>query len=133
MSTSETDNRQRGKRWRIEQAREVLETASRRRVEKTKKRSGAWEGAYEQRSRARPANLGVRSKTWPCCGHDISARRAADALTIITTRKKLGVDPRRYIRGTLRRILDAEKNLTLLLPENYKSNVATRLQESLAA
>ncbi|MEY4580547.1 MAG: hypothetical protein RL701_5250, partial [Pseudomonadota bacterium] len=72
-------------------------------------------------------------KTWLFCGHDISARRAADALTIITTCKKLGIDPRGYIRDTLRRILDGEKNLTRLLPENYKSDVATRVQESVAA
>ena len=59
-------------------------------------------------------------KTWMFCGHDQSARRAADALTIITTCKNLGIDPRCYIRDTLRRILDGEKNLEALLPENYK-------------
>jgi transposase len=59
-------------------------------------------------------------KTWLFCGHEKSARRAADALTIITTCKKLGVDPRSYMRDTLRRILDGEKDLTVLLPENYK-------------
>jgi transposase len=59
-------------------------------------------------------------KTWLFCGHDESARRAADALTIITTCKKLGHDPRRYIRDTLRRILAGEKDLNALLPENYK-------------
>ena len=67
------------------------------------------------------------------CGHDVSARRAADALTIITTCEKLGIEPRSYIRDTLRRILDGEKNLTLLLPENYKPDVATRVQEPVAA
>src|SRR5690349_7631628 len=45
-------------------------------------------------------------KTWLFCGHDESARRAADALTIITTCKKLGHDPRRYIRDMLKRLLD---------------------------
>jgi transposase len=59
-------------------------------------------------------------KTWLFCGHDESARRAADALTIITTCKKLGHDPRSYIRDTLKRILDGEKDLNALLPENYK-------------
>ncbi len=59
-------------------------------------------------------------KTWLFCGHDASARRAADALTIITTCKKLGHDPRCYIRDTLKRILDGEKDLNALLPENYK-------------
>ena len=63
-------------------------------------------------------------KTWLFCGHDASARRAADALTIITTCKKLGHDPRRYIRDTLKRILDGEKDLNALLPENYKPDVA---------
>lgn len=59
-------------------------------------------------------------KTWMFCGHKDSARRAADALTIITTCKNLGIDPRRYMRDTLRRILDGEKNLDALLPENYR-------------
>jgi transposase len=59
-------------------------------------------------------------KTWMFCGHEQSARRAADALTIITTCKNLGIDPRCYIRDTLRRLLDGEKDLSALLPENYK-------------
>lgn len=61
-------------------------------------------------------------KTWMFCGHEQSARRAADALTIITTCKNLGIDPRRYMRDTLRRILDGEKNLDALLPDNYSPN-----------
>lgn len=36
------------------------------------------------------------------------------------TCKKLGQDPRSYIRDTLKRILDGEKDLNALLPENYK-------------
>jgi hypothetical protein len=36
---------------------------------------------------------------------------------------KLGHDPRRYIRDTLKRILDGEKDLNALLPENYKPDV----------
>ncbi len=63
-------------------------------------------------------------KTWLFCGHDDSARRAADALTIITTCKKLGIDPRSYIRDTLERILAGEKDLASLLPENYKPAAA---------
>lgn len=62
-------------------------------------------------------------KTWLFCGHDQSARRAADALTIITTCKKLGHDPRRYLRDTLKRILAGEKDLSALLPENYKPDL----------
>ena len=50
----------------------------------------------------------------------MSARRAADALTLITTCKKLGIDPRCYLRDTLRKILHGEKDLEKLLPENYK-------------
>jgi transposase len=59
-------------------------------------------------------------KTWLFCGHEHSARRAADALTLITTCKNLGIEPRAYMRDTLRRILDGEKNLQALLPENYR-------------
>jgi len=59
-------------------------------------------------------------KTWLFCGHDDSARRAAAALTIITTCKKLGIEPRSYIRDTIERILAGEKNLAVLLPEHYK-------------
>lgn len=60
-------------------------------------------------------------KTWMFCGHAQSARRAADALTIITTCKNLGIDPRAYMRDTLRRILLGEKSLSALLPENYSA------------
>jgi transposase len=63
-------------------------------------------------------------KTWMFCGHQQSARRAADALTIITTCKNLGIDPRCYMRDTLRRILDGEKDLDALLPENYRARSA---------
>ena len=58
-------------------------------------------------------------KTWFFVGHDDSARRTADALTILTTCRKFGIDPVRYIRDTLRKILDGEKSLAALLPENY--------------
>jgi len=54
------------------------------------------------------------------CGHDVSAHRAAAALTLITTCKKMGIDPRRYMRDTLRRLLAGEKDLSSLLPEHYK-------------
>ena len=67
----------------------------------------------------------LNRKTWLFCGHDTSARRAADALSIITTCKKLGHDPRRYIRDTLRRILGGERDLNALLPENYKPDVGS--------
>ncbi|MGH7344522.1 MAG: IS66 family transposase [Candidatus Rokuibacteriota bacterium] len=58
-------------------------------------------------------------KTWLFVGHEKSAQRAADALTLITTCKKLGIEPRRYLRETLARILAGEKDLAALLPERY--------------
>jgi transposase len=59
-------------------------------------------------------------KVWMFVGHDQSAKRAADALTIITTCKKFGIEPRRYLRDTLAKILAGEKSLAALLPENYE-------------
>lgn len=58
-------------------------------------------------------------KTWLFVGHDQSARRAADALTLITTCKKMGVEPHAYLRETLAKILAGETSLTALLPETY--------------
>jgi len=69
-------------------------------------------------------------KTWLFCGHDESAQRAADALTLITTCNKLGIDPRRYLRDTLDKILAGEKNLGALLPENYKPDIAPHRQHA---
>jgi hypothetical protein len=79
----------------------------------------------------RPWVLG--RKVWMFCGHDASAKRAAAALTIITTCKKMGIDPRRYMRDTLRRIVAGDKNLSALLPEHYKPNVATVQPQRAAA
>jgi transposase len=58
-------------------------------------------------------------KTWLFVGHETSARRAADALTLITTCKKMGINPRAYLRDTLAKILAGEKSLTALLPETF--------------
>ena len=58
-------------------------------------------------------------KTWLFVGNDESARRAAAALTLITTCKKMGVEPRRYLREALARILAGEKDLARLLPEHF--------------
>jgi transposase len=58
-------------------------------------------------------------KTWLFVGHDDSARRAANALTLITTCKKLGVEPRHYLREALARILAGEKDLARILPEHF--------------
>ena len=61
----------------------------------------------------------LNRKTWLFVGHETSARRAADALTLITTCKKLGINPRAYLRDTLAKILRGEKHLAALLPETY--------------
>jgi transposase len=58
-------------------------------------------------------------KTWLFVGHELSARRAADALTLIRTCKRMGINPRAYLRETLAKILAGEKSLVALLPETY--------------
>jgi hypothetical protein len=65
-------------------------------------------------------------KTWFFVGHETSARRAADALTILTTCKKMGIDPRAYLRDTLAKILAGEKSLVALLPETYAAKRTER-------
>ncbi|MBV9187575.1 MAG: IS66 family transposase [Acidobacteria bacterium] len=65
-------------------------------------------------------------KTWLFVGHEQSARRAADALTIVTTCKKIGIHPRAYLCDTLTKILAGEKNLVALLPETYAAAHAER-------
>jgi len=65
-------------------------------------------------------------KTWLFVGHETSARRAADALTILTTCKKMGINPRAYLRDTLAKILAGEKSLVALLPETYAAERAQR-------
>ena len=63
-------------------------------------------------------------KTWLFVGHETSARRTADALTIITTCKRMGINPRAYLRETLAKILAGEKDLAALLPETYARKAA---------
>jgi hypothetical protein len=58
-------------------------------------------------------------KTWLFVGNEASARRAADALTILTTCKRMGINPRAYLRDTLAKLLAGEKSLMALLPETY--------------
>jgi transposase len=65
-------------------------------------------------------------KTWLFVGHEPSARRTADALTILTTCKKMGIHPRAYLRDALAKILAGEKNLAALLPETYAASHAQR-------
>lgn len=61
-------------------------------------------------------------KVWLFVGHEQSAERAAKALTLLTTCRKMGLDPRRYLREALAKILAGEKNLVALLPETYASS-----------
>lgn len=68
-------------------------------------------------------------KTWLFVGHETSARRAADALTILTTCKKMGINPRAYLRDTLAKILAGEKSLVALLPETYAASRADRASD----
>ena len=58
-------------------------------------------------------------KTLFFVGHERSAKRAADALTLLTTCRKMGVEPRAYLRSTLQKILAGEKSISALLPETY--------------
>jgi hypothetical protein len=71
-------------------------------------------------------------KTWLFVGHELSARRAADALTLIRTCRKWGINPRAYLRDTLTKILAGEKKLTALLPETYAAS-HTEEQPAVAA
>ena len=72
-------------------------------------------------------------KTWMFVGHEASARRAADALSLVTTCRKMGLDPRAYLRDTLAKLLAGEKSLTVLLPEAYAAARAERAPPSAAA
>jgi transposase len=67
----------------------------------------------------------LNRKVWLFVGHENSARRAADALTLLTTCRKMGLDPRRYLRETLAKILAGEKKLVELLPETLARAIAT--------
>lgn len=63
-------------------------------------------------------------KTWLFVGHDASGQHAANALSLLATCRKMGIDPRKYLRDTLAKILAGEKSLTALLPETYARMVA---------
>lgn len=75
----------------------------------------------------------LNRKTWFFVGHDENARRNADALTLLTTCHKMGIDPRAYLRDALRRMLAGEKDLTVMLPESYAARVAATAAAALAA
>lgn len=72
-------------------------------------------------------------KTWLFVGHDASARRAADALTLLTTCRKMGLDPRRYLRETLAKILAGEKDPIALAPETFARALAAENAEAKAS
>jgi transposase len=72
-------------------------------------------------------------KTWLFVGHELSAMRAADALTLVTTCRKMGIDPRAYLRETLATILAGEKSLVALLPETFAAARAQRAPPAAAA
>jgi transposase len=65
-------------------------------------------------------------KTWLFVGHEDSARRAADALTLIRTCKRMGLNPRAYLRDTLAKLLAGEPRLAALLRETYAASRAAR-------
>ncbi len=65
-------------------------------------------------------------KSWLFVGHEASARRAADALTLLTTCRKMGINPRAYLRDTLAKLLAGEKSLAAMLPETYAAASASR-------
>lgn len=61
----------------------------------------------------------LNRKSWFFVGHDTNAHRAANIASLLATCRRFGLDARRYLRDTLQRILDGEKDLTRLLPENF--------------
>jgi len=64
---------------------------------------------------------GLDRKTWCFIGNEGCAQRTADALTLITTYREFGIDPRCYLRATLEKILQSEKRLVSLLPESFQT------------
>jgi transposase len=63
-------------------------------------------------------------KTWLFVGHETSARRLASVLSILATCRKMGIEPRRYLRETLAKLLAGEKKLAVLLPEAHEAMLA---------
>lgn len=75
----------------------------------------------------------LNRKTWLFVGHEKSARRAAAALSLLATCRKMGIEPRRYLRETLTKILDGEKDLHALLPETFARKLAEQDRTANAA
>lgn len=72
-------------------------------------------------------------KTWLFVGHEQSAHRAAAALSILTTCRAMGIEPRRYLRETLAKLLAGEKDLKALLPETHAQKLAEERDAAEAA
>lgn len=72
-------------------------------------------------------------KTWQFVGHETSARRLAAILSILTTCRKMGIEPRRYLRETLAKILAGETDLAALLPEAHQEMLARERVAAAAA
>jgi transposase len=72
-------------------------------------------------------------KMWLFVGHETSAKRAADALTLVRTCTKMGINARAYLRDTLAKILAGEKSLVALLPETYAAGHAPCAPAGVAA
>lgn len=80
------------------------------------------EGALEMTNNAAERllrTLVIDRKMWLFVGSELSAQRTADALTMLMTLRQMKIEPRRYLRDTLRRILAGVTDLASLLPENY--------------
>ena len=72
-------------------------------------------------------------KTWLFVGHEKSARRLAAILSILATCRKMGIEPRRYLRETLAKILGGEKDLAALLPEAHQEMLVRERAAAAAA
>ncbi len=68
----------------------------------------------------------LNRKTWLFCGNEQSAKRAAAALTVIITCRKIGVDPRAYVRDAVQRLIDGEKNIEMITPLAFARRARTR-------
>lgn len=61
----------------------------------------------------------LNRKSWYFCGDDTSARRMANALTLIITCRKMGIPPRAYLRDAIARILRRDSDLDAMMPDAF--------------
>ena len=71
----------------------------------------------------------LNRKTWYFCGDDESARRMANALTLIITCRKLGTSPRAYLRDALTRLLRGDKDLDAMMPVAFAQRLRAAKQD----